>query len=323
MAEVMEQAPEQTVAQPAASPAAAGGAKPKMSKKKKRRNRRIITLVLAAAVVAGVVHFRKKDGGNAAEVTRETVTYGSSPATVEGSGLTKAKNSESISITTAGTVQDVFVTEGQVVTAGTPLFVIDSEAARNEVQRAEKDVEGYQKQLNTLHKDIAGLNLAPGYPGKLMDVVTLNPGDTISKGQKVATLSDDTRLRLTQYYSYAYAGQIKAGQAVDVSIPALMTTLTGRVEAVHMVSRITPEGSRLFSADILIDNPGSLTADMAASATLNVGGETVYPYASGKLEYFRTGDLCSTVNGTVISSSLVDYLQVSAREVLVRIDGEE
>ena len=142
MAEVMEQAPEQTVAQPAASPAAAGGAKPKMSKKKKRRIRRIIALVLAAAVVAGVVHFRKKDGGTAAEVTRETVTYGSITATVEGSGLTKAKNSESISITTAGTVQDVFVTEGQVVTAGTPLFVIDSEAARNEVQRAEKDVEG-------------------------------------------------------------------------------------------------------------------------------------------------------------------------------------
>ena len=37
-------------------------------------------------------------------------------------------------------------------------------------------------------------------------MVTLNPGDTINKGDKVATLSDDTRLRLEQYYSYAYAG---------------------------------------------------------------------------------------------------------------------
>ena len=323
MAEVMDRAPEQTAAQTAAAPAAAGGGKPKMSKKKKRRIRRIIALVLAAAVVVGVVRFRKKDGGGSTEVIRDTVQYGSITATVDGSGLTKAKNSESISITTAGTVQDVFVTEGQVVTAGTPLFVIDSDDARSAVRQAEKDVEGYQKQLNTPNKDIAGLNLAPGYPGKLMDVVDLNPGDTISKGQKVATLSDDTQLRLTQYYSYAYAGEIKAGQSVDVSIPALMTTLIGTVEAVHMVSRITPEGSRLFSADILIKNPGSLTADMAASATLSVGGETVYPYESGKLEYYRTGDLCSTVNGTVISSSLVDYLQVSEGQVLVRIDGED
>ena len=324
MAEVMEQVPEQTAARaPEQAAPSGGGGKPKMSKKKKRRIRRIIALVLAAAVVIGVVRFRKKDGGGSTEVIRDVVSYGAITATVEGSGLTKAKNSESISITTAGTVQDVFVTEGQVVTAGTPLFVIDSDDARSAVQQAEKDVEGYQKQLNTLNKDIAGLNLAPGYPGKLMDVADLNPGDTISKGQKVATLSDDTRLRLTQYYSYAYEGQIKAGQSVDVSIPALMTTLTGKVEAVHMVSRITPEGSRLFSADILIDNPGSLTADMAASATLSIGGETVYPYESGKLEYYRTGDLCSTVSGTVISSSLVDYLQVSAGQVLVRIDGED
>ena len=32
-----------------------------------------------------------------------------------------------------------------------------------------------------------------------METVTLNPGDSITKGQKVAVLSDDTRLRLEQY----------------------------------------------------------------------------------------------------------------------------
>ena len=90
-----------------------------------------------------------------------------------------------------------------------------------------------------------------------------------------------------------------------------------------MVSRITPEGSKLFSADILVENDGALTADMAASATVTVNGETVYPYEAGKLAYYRTGDLVSTVDGTVISSSLVDYLQVTPGQVLVRIDGEE
>ena len=58
---------------------------------------------------------------------------------------------------------------------------------------------------------------------------------------------------------------------------------------------------------------------LTASATLTVNGETVYPYEPGKLEYYRTGDLCSSVNGTVISSSLIDYLQVSQGQVLVRI----
>ena len=152
----------------------------------------------------------------------------------------------------------------------------------------------------------------------------LQSGDAISKGQVVAKLVDDHTLRLKQYYSYAYAGSIKAGQSASVSIPALMSEgLTGRVDAVHMVERISPEGSKLFEAEIVLTNPGTLTADMEASAVISVGGETVYPYEAGKLSYNRSSELKSTVSGTVIASSLRDYMAVSAGQVLVRIDGED
>ena len=326
MAEVMEagvQTPEKTGGTPG----------PEMEKQKKPRkkmsnkNKRIIRLLIVAAVVlVGVVllvRFLKSGSEEESQVVEDTVQYGSITSTVEGSGLTRAKDSKTITLTTAGTVTEVMVTEGQPVKAGDPLYSIDSPTASTAVKKAKSDVEGYQKQISALQKDIAGLNLAAGYSGKLTDVVTLNPGDTISKCTKVATLSDDTRFRLKQYYSYAYKGEITAGQAVSVSIPALMTTLTGKVEAVHMVTRITPEGSKLFEADILINNPGTLTADMVASGILTVNGETVYPYESAKLEYYRTGDLKSTVDGTVISSSLLNYLQVSAGQVLLRINGDD
>lgn len=286
------------------------------------RSGRIVALVVVAALIAGgVKFFKKKDGSS--EVGMATVSYGAISSEVDGSGLVKAKNSETISLTTAGTVMDVFVEEGQKVEQGDPLFTIDSPNAATEVQKARDEVEGYQKQINTLQKDIAGLNLSPSYAGKLMDVVTLNPGDEISKGTKVAVLADDTRMRLEQYYSYAYAGEMKAGQKVQVSIPALMTTVEGTVEAVHMVSRITPEGSKLFSAEIVIPNEGVLAKDMVATATTIVNGDIVYPYEAAKLQYYRVGDLNSTVSGTVISSNLVDYLAVTPGQVLVRIDGED
>ena len=295
-----------------------------MPRKKRRKYIRLLAVVLVLAILAGVLlKLFGGQGGGDSQVVTDIVQYGAITSTVQGSGLTKAKSSETITLTTAGTVVDVLVNEGDTVTAGTPLFTIDSPAAESAVQKARSDVEGYEKQLSQAQKDIAGLNLSPSYPGKLMETVTLNPGDPISKGQKVAVLSDDTRLRLEQYYSYAYAGDLYAGQTVNVSIPAMMTSIPGTVEAVHMVSRITPEGSKLFSADIIVENEGALTAEMAASATVTVNGETVYPYEAGKLEYYRTGDLVSTVDGTVISSSLVDYLQVTPGQVLVRIDGEE
>ena len=327
MAEIMEEKKEQTPAEvPAPAAPEAPAKKPVKSaaekKKRRRRIRGIIALVLVAALIAGGVVFFKKKGGASSEVGKGVVEYGSITSVVDGSGLVKAKTSETLSLTTAGTVMDVFVEEGQIVEQGTPLFTIDSPNATTEVQKARDEVEGYQKQINTLQKDIAGLNLSPSYAGKLMDVVTLNPGDEISKGTKVAVLADDTRMRLEQYYSYAYAGELKAGQKVQVSIPALMTTVEGTVEAVHMVSRITPEGSKLFSAEVVIPNAGVLAKDMVATATATVNGETVYPYEAGKLEYYRVGDLTSTVSGTVISSSLVDYLSVTPGQVLVRIDGE-
>ena len=327
MSEIMEKenvtpAAAETAPTPATAPK--GGKGGAASKKKRRLVRRIVALVLVAAIAGGgVVYYKKKNAGPSSEIGTAEIYYGAISSVVEGSGLVKAKNSETITLTTAGTVMDVFVEEGQMVQQGDPLFTIDSPNATAEVKKARDEVDGYQKQINTLQKDIAGLNLSPSYAGKLMEVVTLNPGDEISKGTKVATLADDTKMRLEQYYSYAYAGDLKAGQTVDVSIPALMTTVQGTVEAVHMVSRITPEGSKLFSAEIVIPNEGVLAKDMVATATATVNGETVYPYESAKLEYNRVGDLLSTVSGTVISSALVDYLSVKPGQVLVRIDGED
>ena len=293
-------------------------------KKRRRAVRWLVFLLMIAGGALAAKHFLGgSGGGKETQVLTDVVQYGSITATVEGSGMTKAKNSETITIATVGTVKEVMVAEGDVVTAGTPLFIIESDDARSAVEKARQDVLGFEKTLSTLQKDIAGLNLAAGYPGKLMETEDLNPGDVISKGQKVAILADDTRLRLTQYYSYAYEDMIYEGQSVEVSVPALMSSLPGTVEAVHMVSRITPEGTKLFSADILVENEGALSAEMTASATVEAGGETVYPYEAGKLEYYRTGELKSTVNGTVISSSLVDYLQVTQGQVLVRIDGED
>lgn len=293
-----------------------------MSKKQRRKlTRAAVAVVVVALLVAGGLKLLGKKGSSQGEMITDWVQYGSITSMVEGSGLTKAKTSETLTLATAGTVIDVFVTEGQEVEEGELLFQIDSPAAETAVQKARSNVEGIEKQLSAKRKDISGLNLQAPHAGKLMETVKLLPGDEFSGGV-VAKLVDDTRMRLQQYYSYAYEGSLRAGQSVEVSIPALMTSVTGTVESVHMVSRITPEGSKLFEADIVIPNAGVLAADMVATATTTANGETVYPYEAGKLEYYRTTPLSINVSGTVISSGLVDYLTVSAGQMLVSINGE-
>ena len=304
------------------TPAGAPGSAPtppKNRKKRKKTVRRIIAAVLVLAVGFTLFKkFGKKDGE--AEIGTAIVDYGSITSMVNGSGMVKAKKSESITLATAGTVGDVFVTEGQKVAAGDPLFTYDSPDAEKKVREAKTNIEGYQKQLNAAYKDIAKLNLTAPYAGKLLETVKLTVGDEVG-AQKVAKLVDDTRMRLTQYYSYAYQSELYAGQTVQVSVPTLMSSIDGRVEKVHMVKRVTSEGSELFSVEIVVPNAGVLAKDMAASATVVVNGETVYPYEAGKLDYYRTSEL-SIPAGTVVATNLIDYLSVSAGEPLVQVNGE-
>ena len=244
---------------------------------------------------------------------------------VSGNGRLEATE-VSIATKLAGRIETImvnegdFVTEGQKVAAGDPLFTYDSPDAEKKVREAKTNIEGYQKQLNAAYKDIAKLNLTAPYAGKLLETVKLTVGDEVG-AQKVATLVDDTQMRLTQYYSYAYQSELYAGQTVQVSVPALMSSIDGRVEKVHMVKRVTSEGSELFSVEIVVPNAGVLAKDMAASATVVVNGETVYPYEAGKLDYYRTSEL-SIPAGTVVATNLIDYLSVSAGEPLVQVNGE-
>ena len=328
MEQTMEPVAQTTPAQSAVetpTPAGAPGSAPtppKSRKKRKKTTRRIIALVLVIALGFGLYrHFGKKEGAGEQQVVKDTVMYGSITSTVEGSGMVKAKNSETITLATAGTVGDVCVTEGQKVAAGDPLFTYDSPEAEKRVRDAKSNIEGYQKQLNAAYKDVAALTLTAPYAGKLMNTTKLTVGEETGTGGTVATLVDDTRMRLTQYFSYAYEGELYAGQTVQVSIPALMATVEGTVEKVHMVKRVTSEGSELFSAEIVVPNAGVLAKDMEASATAVVNGETVYPYETGKLDYYRTSDL-TVPTGTVVSTNLLDYLSVSAGQLLVQVNGE-
>lgn len=321
MEPVAQTTPAETAAQTPGAPvgAANGSTPPKSRKKRKKTVRRIIAAVLVLAIGFTLLKkFGKKDGE--AEIGTAIVDYGSITSMVNGSGMVKAKKSESITLATAGTVGDVFVTEGQKVAAGDPLFTYDSPDAEKKVREAKTNIEGYQKQLNAAYKDIAKLNLTAPYAGKLLETVKLTVGDEVG-AQKVATLVDDTQMRLTQYYSYAYQSELYAGQTVQVSVPALMSSIDGRVEKVHMVKRVTSEGSELFSVEIVVPNAGVLAKDMAASATVTVNGETVYPYEAGKLDYYRTSEL-SIPAGTVVATNLIDYLSVSAGEPLVQVNGE-
>ena len=299
----------------------------KIQKQKRRKKIRNVIIFLIVAAVIGLIVWGSikilSEPESEGEIMHADVDIGSITSTVSGEGLTRAKDSAAMTMTTSGIVQDVFVQEGDWVEAGQQLYVIESEAAELTLAAAERQVDRLTKELAKLQAAQASLTMTAPHGGKLSQVQDIEVDDTVTAGQTVAVLVDDSQMTLRQYYSYAYEGEIFVGQSAQISIPSVMATLPGTVSEIHMVERISAEGSKLFEVDLVLDNPGTLTEGVTANATLQANGDTIYPYESGKLEYFRTTDLTAEAGGPVLQVNLREYAKVSAGQVLIVMGSDD
>ena len=285
--------------------------------------KRLIALGVAAVIFGGggfaLYRFLTATDDTVGEIFPATAQIGTIQSKVSGQGSARAKEQAAITLTQSGTVQEVFVTGGQTVMAGDPLYTIHSQAAEDAVTDAQKKVDDLNKDMAELLEQANNLTVTAPFAGKLQDVVEFQPDQNVSSGTKVATLVNDRQLKLSLYFSYAYEGDIYVGQSVDVSVPAVMKSYAGRVEKINKVSFISPEGAVHFEVVIVFDNPGTLTEKMDASAVLTDGeGGEIYPYQNGQTQFYETRTIEAKASGPVVGQgNLLNYANVSAGEALL------
>lgn len=324
--------------------------------KQKRRKivRRVVALVVTAAILGGGGWALKKyvftdDEQGLGEVMTQFVSYGSIQSTVSGMGNARAKNSATVTPLVGSSVRrplvlDLYVAEGDYVEEGQPLYNLDDTAALEMIQEKEEAVRAAQedlqkaldaddsdslsthyKKLDTLYDELSDLTITAPHAGKLMDVNReLKAGQDANAGDAVATIINDTKLRLHLYYSWAYEGQVSVGQSARITLPASMSDYPATVEQVNYVKRIVPEGSVTFEVVFVMDNPGTLTEGMTASASLSGSdGAAIYPYQSGELEYYESTRVTVKVAGPVETVSLMNYADVKEGQVLVKLGDKD
>ncbi|MFI3313115.1 MAG: HlyD family efflux transporter periplasmic adaptor subunit [Eubacteriales bacterium] len=292
-------------------------------KRRKKRAKRILGAAITLAICGGIafgIYSLFKEEELVQTPWSEMVYRGSLTSMVEGSGITRAKDSETLTLTAGGVVQEIFVTEGQLVAPGDPLYTVSSEDAEEDLEAAQDEVDDIQDQMNDLAENYGDLIITAPFAGKLTECADLEVGDTCSAGTEIATLVEDGTLKLSLYFSYAYESSIFVGQSAQVSLPASMTTVAGTVSAIHKVERISDEGSKLFEVEVTLKNPGTLTEGMVASAVL---GDGIYPYDAGELAYNRTHAIVAEATGEVLSINLRDYATVGAGATLAQLAGED
>lgn len=295
---------------------------------KKKLAKRLVALGVTAAILAGggfaLYRFLTQQDEVNGEIQSQPVSFGSIESRVTGSGSANAKESAAITLTAGGTVQEVLVAPGDVVTAGQPLYTIFSQEAQDQVTKARENLDGLLEDMADLQEEAANLTVRAPFAGKLMEVQDFQIDQNVSKGTTLATLVNDKKLKLPLYFSYAYENDIQKGQAVSVSIPAVMGSFDGVVEDINKVNYITPEGAVHFEVVIAFDNPGTLTAEMDASAVLTTSdGTEIYPYENGKTEFYEIRTVEAKASGPVTGQgNLRNYANVGAGEALLYLGSD-
>jgi len=73
---------------------------------------------------------------------------------------------------------------------------------------------------------LTALSVTTPFAGRVTDV-SADVGDSVNAGTKLATLVDDSKMTITQYFSYAYEDQIYMGMKAGISVASLICTNQG------------------------------------------------------------------------------------------------
>lgn len=306
-----------------------------------------LTVLILAALVAGAVYVVHRTGQSAEEDTVQTAvaTRGYLETYVEGSGYTAAKTRAELGKDLKGKVLTVGAATGDTVTAGQVLLTVDPTEMRAELEDAQTALNEAQKGVNEANKALSDLTVTAPFTGRLLppgevtsdsaatgsedaapaspEEVKIQKGDEVDSGTVLGTLVDDTNMRLELYYSYAYIDKLKVGQSAVVSIPQTMGTVTGTVDQIDRIEKISDEGGRLFRATVTFRNPGTLKAGMDATATVTADGLNIAPTGSGKLAYSRETQLTTKASGTASAACAPSYQKFTAGQTILRLTSDD
>jgi multidrug efflux pump subunit AcrA (membrane-fusion protein) len=308
------------------------------SRRKKRRKiiKLVVGLTVLVLVVAGIaggmywLFTREKP----VKYVTEQVYRGMLETAVQGWGNIRPVESADIAVLNKGKVKENFFNTGDIVTEGDLLFTMDSEELDKGIEDFHAQIGAIQKKIDKVNEDItallgdeaerqANLVVTTPFKGQLIEAVPLKAGDHVTSGEKVGLLVDDVNLTLSLYFSYAYENSIRIDLEADVSIPATMSVVTGKVSQINKVRRVSPEGTILFEVVISLENPGGLAAGMEASAIIRSREEDIYPSDTGQLSYSRFETLLIKAPGKLSYANVADYMDYEAGETLCRIEYKE
>ena len=150
-------------------------------------------------------------------------------------------NQQIIKADSTGTVEKVYISENQKVTAGTLLMTITNNDLALELENSRLQLEQANYDLEQTQLDLNKYQIVAPFDGNIISVENIAVGDNLKAGTKVAVLIDTNKFSFSINVDELDISQVKVGQEVSVTVEALEDTSTTPLKGV--VSSVALEGT--------------------------------------------------------------------------------
>ncbi len=289
-------------------------------KKRKWIKRTIILLLLlgAGAFAASRLLGGRKDAAVSMGTYQETaVERRDITSELTYSGTLEPADSYTVTSLVSGEILAADFEEGDTVAKDDVLYTIDSSNAETGVERAANSLSQAQRTYDQAQRSLKDLNITAPAAGQLVSL-DVELGDDVTPGQTVAQIRDSAVMSVRLPFPADEAVSFYVGQAAAVTVDGSFETLPGTVTAVSASDSVLSGGRIVRMVTIEVQNPGAITAETTATAT--IGASACAQNAA--FEYRAEKTVTAGAAGTVASLPVAEGSPVSKDQLLISLSSD-
>lgn len=300
---------------------------------KNRKKKKMVIIAAAAFVLlaaAGTAALRSSGRsagtGRGTAVMTAPVTRQDISSRLSSSGVLKPRNSYQVSSLAEGEITSADFEVGDQVEKGQVLYRIDvssmeeeMKAAQNSAERAARNLEEAQKDYSRAQGRFNDGIFRSGDSGYIKKIY-IKAGETVSSGTKIADIEDDSIMRLKVPFLSAEAAAIGTGSTALVTLSSTGEQIPGTVTAVSSKDETLTGGRIVRYVTIEAANPGGLTTEQSAAASVGDYSSSLEGTFSPVVETILSADLPDSVTVEQLLVSEGDYAAKGAP--IFRFDRE-
>ena len=308
----------------------------------------ILVIAILAGICSGLIIKSKNNSAVKVMYTDSPVERRTITNTITGSSSIKPNDSYNVTTIKSGDITSDTFKEGDVVKKGDKLYQFEDSDAQNSLSTAKNALAKAQqayvdavkqkaqtvssnnigtksaqnavtKALNSLNDTKNNQYIQSNSAGKVKEL-SVKEGDHINAGAAVATLYDDSYMKLRIPFNEVDAESIQTGAAATVSVIGSGDTIYGTVKEKSSSAVSTDAHAKVVYVTVEVTNPGALTTNDYGSAEIN----GVACANTAQFEYVSEGTITSTASGTLenLNIAVGDYVYSGQKVGYVKYDNQ-